>query len=231
MDSLQKSIQYFCDLSQDERTLIHHYTCEIDPDDWTSCRLSISYQVINYILKQCYVPPSKLGYVPDLIAENVLSVEDMHKQVKSAQHLKVILDRFPYTNKDTIVCKGMLSDDVFFKQSSGLSVGTDITVPYFLSTSIHFDVASRFTARTAQKCYWVITVPSGFPLPFIRKDTGEGHEGEILLNIGAILRVNSKHITHDNHIISLTLIGFSKSVETRSFWDKIQTIACTYAHA
>lgn len=230
MESLQKSIQHFCNLSQDDRTLIHHYTCEIDPDDWMSCPLLLSYQVINYILKRRYVSSSELEYVPELISAKALSVKDMYAQVKNAERLKNILDRFPYADRDVIVYKGMLSEDVFFKQSAGLSVGCDITIPYFLSTSIQFDVASRFTNRNERKCYWEITVPSGFPVPFIRTDTSNRHEGEILLNIGAILRVTSKHITDCTQTISLTLIGFSKSVETRGIWKIVDNIARVHAH-
>jgi hypothetical protein len=225
MDCLQNSIQHFCNLSQNEQSLIHHYTCEIDPDDWNSCPLLISYQVINFILKQYYIPSSKLNYVPDLISQNVLSISDIYNQIINAQYLKNVLDEFPSCNNTIIVYKGMLSEDYFFKKSCHLSIGSDITIPYFISTSVHFNIASRFTEKNGQEYYWKIIIPSGFQIPFIRKDYSNSHEGEILINIGAIFRITSNHNVNNIKIITLMLTGFSKCVETRNFWKTIKNIA------
>jgi hypothetical protein len=221
-------VDHFNSLQQEDKQILQHYTHEMDPDDWVSCPLVISYQVINYMLKQRYMPKSYLGYEPDLIKEKVLSQSDIQRQVESAQKMRDILHTFPSMPYDIYVYRGLLSDDAYFKTSAHLFAGDEITIPYFLSTSLSFDSATRFTNRHKAKCYWKIEVPKGFPISLIKEcvdDVNTGMEDEVLINMGAILQCNGNHIFDGhNQLITFTLKGFSKATATRGFWDTIREI-------
>lgn len=222
-------INHYNNLSEEDREILEHYTHEIDSDDWSTTPLLLSYEVINFILKQRYIPRHRLGYTPELIRDNVLSQEDLQKQVANAKHMKDILREFPSLPHDIIVYRGFLNKDVFFSKSTFLFEGDDITIPYFLSTSLNFDSATRFTNRNAQKCYWKIIIPKGFPVALLKSTTESidvGMEDEVLLNIGAILQCVSNTF-FDNHsqIISFELKGYSKISATRCYWETIQEIA------
>ncbi len=221
-------VNYFNSLSEDDRQLVKHYTHEIDVDDWTSSPLKICYEVINYILKQRYIPKDALGYKPDLVKERVLSEDEIQQQICNAQRLQSILSGFPPIQDDIEVYRGFVSKDVFFEKTTHLLPGDEITVPYFLSTSLSFHSASRFTNRNKNKCYWRIEIPKGFPIPLIKDSVDNinvGMEDEVLLNIGAVLKCTKNVVLDDySHVITFTLKGYSKATATRGYWDTIQEI-------
>jgi hypothetical protein len=222
-------VNHYNNLPEEDREILEHYTHEIDCDDWSTTPLLLSYEVINFILKQRYMPRHRLGYTPELIRDKVLSQEDLQKQVANAKHMREIISKFPSLPHDIIVYRGFLNKDVFFSKSTFLFEGDDITVPYFLSTSLNFDSASKFTNRNSQKCYWKIVIPKGFPVALLKstiESVNAGMEDEVLLNIGAILQC-VENTFFDNHcqMITFVLKGYSKIAATRGYWETIQEIA------
>jgi hypothetical protein len=221
-------VNHFNSLSEDDQQIVRHYTHEIDTDDWESSPLCLSYQVINYILKQRYIPKSQLCYEPPLIKERVLSLNEIQQQVENGQKLRHILQGFPCMPYDVVVYRGFLHDDIYFIKSTFLFAGDEITIPYFLSTSLSYDSATRFTSRRKPRCYWSIEIPKGFPIPMIKEslDTVNiGMEDEILINMGAILQcTGNMFVDTDTQLMSFTLKGFSKAVATRGHWDTMQQI-------
>ena len=202
-------------LSERDALLLNHYTYEMDPDDWAETPLLISYEVINFLLKMKYISTEQIGYVPTLLKEKVLSLEEILAQIVNAQRLKYILQGFPVTQCTMTLYRGFLDRDVYFIKSSKMAIGQHIMIPYFLSTSIDEEVALRFTNHDgSRKCMWQIMLPCGFPLVF-----RGGGEKEVLLNMGAVLKC-MRNNKANNHV-ELQLIGFSKAVETRTFWSSL----------
>jgi hypothetical protein len=214
---MEIALQYISSLKESDAVIMYHYKCEMDPDDWVNAPLCIHYEVINYLLKTRYVNPTKLGYVPKLLKENVVSSQEIKTQIESAKRLKTILQGFPCASNDITVFRGSLAEDAYFVKSSSMRVGEQITIPYFLSTSLNVQTAYSFTNRNSsydEKCIWEIVLPKIFPFTFIG-----GGEAEVLINIGAILECIGKD--EGNRKINLKLVGFSKCVETRNFWTSI----------
>lgn len=212
--------EYKTQLSARESLLLKHYTCEIDPEDWSDTPLSISYEVVNFLLKRKHLSSTEIGYVPQLLKEKALSRHDVQSQIANAKELKQILERFPTTKVSITVYKGFLAKDAFFIRSASLCKGQQFMTPYFLSTTLNKDTAFRFTNRDGgPKCTWQITIPPGFPLAIL-----SGGEQEVLINMGAVLECQEEN-TEKNHI-RFCLKGFSKAVTTRSFW---QTLDITHS--
>lgn len=219
---MEKAQHYVAQLYENDALLLKHYTCEIDPDDWAGAKLQISYEVVNFLLKSKYMPIGKLGYVPQLLQENVLSIQDLKDQITNAKQLKHILERFPVTQDPIIVYRGFLEQDAYFIKSSSLHKGQEIMMPYFLSTSINKDTAIRFTNRnTHHKCIWEVIIPKGVPLALLANG-----EQEVLINMGAIFECI--HINQEKKHILLKLKSFSKAVETRMFWTSIEASLTTF---
>jgi len=216
---MENTLQHLATLCDTDATLLHHYKCEMDPDDWKETPLQINYEVVNYILKRRFVCQSKLDYTPKLIQSNVISEHEIAMQINNARILKKMLEAFPCTPNDVVVYRGVLATDFYFIKSRMLSIGDQITTPYFLSTSLDQHVAYRFSNNNAtneNKCLWKILIPKTFPFTFIG-----GGENEVLINIGATFECINK--CRDNKEIHLKLVGFSKFVETRNFWKGFET--------
>jgi hypothetical protein len=221
-------VRHFNSLPEEDKQIVQHYTHEIDPDDWASCPLMLSYEVINFILKQRYIPKSQLCYEPLLIKEKVLSLNDIQQQIENAQKMRRILDGFPCIPHDITVYRGFLKNDIYFVKSTYLFAGDEITIPHFLSTSLSYDSATRFTSRAKPRCYWKIEIPKGFPIPMIKESIDTiniGMEDEVLINMGAILQCTGNMIIDTNtHLMSFVLKGFSKAIATRGYWETMQQI-------
>jgi hypothetical protein len=221
-------VSHFNNLPEEDRQIVQHYTHEIDADDWPSCPLLLSYEVINYILKQRYIPKTQLCYEPPLIKERALSLHEIQQQVENAQKMRQILHGFPSMPHNITVYRGFLKNDIYFIKSTYLFQGDDITIPYFLSTSLNYNSATRFTSRDKPRCYWRIEIPKGFPIPMIKESIDTiniGMEDEVLINMGAILQYTGNMVIDVNtHIMSFVLMGFSKVVATRGYWETIQEI-------
>jgi hypothetical protein len=129
---------------------------------------------------------------------------------------------------DITVYRGFLKNDIYFIKSTYLFQGDEITIPYFLSTSLNYDSATRFTSRAKPRCYWRIEIPKGFPIPMIKESIDTiniGMEDEVLINMGAILQyTGNMNIDANTHIMSFVLKGFSKAVATRGYWETMQEI-------
>jgi hypothetical protein len=129
---------------------------------------------------------------------------------------------------DIIVYRGFLANDIYFIKSTYLFAGDEITIPYFLSTSLTYESATRFTSRHKTRCYWRIAIPKGFPVPMIKESIDTlniGMEDEVLINMGAILQCTSNmEIDDTTQLMSFVLKGFTKAVSTRGFWDIMQQI-------
>lgn len=221
-------VSHYNGLNDEDKQILQHYTHEIDTDDWSSSPLMLSYQVINYILKQRYIPKSNLGYEPDLVKERILSPQEIQQQIENAQKMQTILNTFPCMPYDIIVYRGFLVNDIYFIKSTYLFVGDEITIPYFLSTSLSYESATRFTSRHKTRCYWRIEIPKGFPVSLIKESVDSintGMEDEVLINMGAILQcTNNMLIDNDTQLMSFVLKGFTKAVSTRGFWDIMQQV-------
>lgn len=199
-------------LTERDALLLKHYTYEMDPDDWVETPLLISYEVINFLLKRQFMSKKEIGYVPQLLKENCLSLQEIQAQIINAKQLKSILEGFPVAKHTTTLYRGFLDRDAYFIKSTMLSKGQQLMVPYFLSTSTDKEVALRFTnCDGSQKCIWQIILPCGFPVAF-----RGGGEQEVLLNMGGVFRCTRND--KEKNLVVLQLIGFSKAVETRTFW-------------
>lgn len=221
---MEHLVNHFNNLPQEEQLIIKHYTHEIDIDDWKDCPLLISYEVVNYILKQYHFTRNELKYTPELLQHSVISIADMQLQIENAKKLQAILHKFPFVSYDVNLYRGFISEDIVFQKSKHLRKDDEIIIPYFLSTTLNFAVAERFTNKNKDKCFWNIIIPKGFPVPLlnIAKET----ENEVIINIGAILQCLGCTTYQDGKcIISFILTSFSKSVSTRGYWKYISQIA------
>lgn len=228
MDDVERSIQHYTALPSKIKDIVNSYTHEIDADDWNGSPLPLSYQLMNFVLKQRHSKKKDLAYMPELLVEQVLSKEDIRTQVNNAKLLKCIIDGFPLTTRTHTVYRGFLCNDYYFQESDKLRRGTDFTVPYFLSTSIYPEIALRFT-RNGSGCIWHINIPSNTPLAFIRDSVNNCNECEVVLNIGAVLRLQNKTTDeYGNKHLQFDLIGYSKYAETRGFWPLVYRVASSY---
>lgn len=229
MDDLNNSAEFYRNLPQHEKEIIDSYIQEIDADDWVGAGLLLSYQVMNYVLKKKVIP-GDLGYQPELIEEKVLTRNDFEKQVANAKKLKCILDKFPRTRNQIDIYRGFYCEDLFSNLADELVIGKEMNVPFFLSTTINPGIAHAFTGSD-KKCLWYIHIPKGEIVAYIRSQTTNCGECEVLLNLGAILKLKNKYIDSSSgaKILEFDLVGYSKAVETRGFWPMVSKVAMQYA--
>jgi hypothetical protein len=218
---IQRSIDYYHDLSEADKTLINHYKAEMDPDDWEDNPLKISYIVINWLLKKKEKEP--VTYVPELIESGVISKEELSQQVENAEHLYNILESFPtVTDKNGImVYRGKTCGNIINKK-----IGTPITMSNFLSTSTSFAVGARFAARE-KPCIMRIRIPTGTPLPYISETLDPTtSEAEVLLPPGSTFKLIGKTMEGIYNIYDFDLVRFGR-IKTRNFWPEYQSLART----
>jgi hypothetical protein len=234
------------------KKIIFDYMSEIDADDWAEgIKLDLSYELINFILKQRHSKRKDLSYHPELL--QTVDTSDMINQVTNARKLQRYLYCAPPVTKDIFthpyfyLYRGFRYDDYYFGLAKNLlnSNNKILTIPFFLSTSINRDVAKRFTA-TDKKCLWVIAMPHGTPLSFIREirpndDINECNECEVLLNVGAVLELQqcitsgtngvryNELIENDADICFIfKMVGYSAYAGLRNFWSQVQRTAIDY---
>ena len=221
---------YKNEIDPEDKKIIVSYTQEIDADDWIGAGLLLSYQVVNYVLKKKQLAFKEIGYTPELIEQKVLNRDDFEKQVDNAKKLKCILDKFPRINNDVEVYRGFYCEDIYSTLADELKEGQEMTIPFFLSTSISPGIAHAFTG-SVKKCLWYIHIPKGTTVAYIRDSTSNCGECEVLLNLGSILKLKNKYIESSSgaKILEFNLIGYSKAVETRGFWPMVNKVAMEYA--
>jgi len=230
MNEIERSAEFYRNLDSADKEIIVSYTQEIDADDWVGAGLLLSYQVMNYVFKKKQLIKEEFGYTPELLDEKVLSRDDFEKQVENAKKLKCILDRFPIINNDIDVYRGFYCGDVYSTLADALKKGQEMTIPFFLSTTINPNIAHAFTGAV-EKCLWYIHIPKGNRVAYIRDKTTNCGECEVLLNLGAVLQLKNKYIDSSSgaKILEFYFIGYSKSVETRGFWPMVSKVAMEYA--
>ena len=233
MDVINNSIEHLRCLSNSDRTLIQHYTYEIDLDDWDTSPLLISYEVINFVLKQYTTSFSDLDYIPKLMT--IITQQDMKVQIENAKRLQHILDTFPRSKDDFYVYKGFMQRDTFFQKVvkildfKNTSKDATIVLPYFISTSVHFNVAQKFTDKLGMKCVCRIRISKGTSVPFIRDTYSNGTEDEVLLNIGGKYRVLSANydLSTNIYLVDMELVEYHRHYYLKQFWNSINKIGCS----
>jgi hypothetical protein len=249
MDIITTAIAHFTSLQEHDKTLINHYTFEMDVDDWIESPLDISYEIINFVLKQYTTPLSDLKYVPKLMS--IMTVNDIHIQIKNAQRLQHILDTFPKGVNNCCVFKGFMFNDVYFqkiletfdnrhntkskfnlesiKYNKNICDKAIIILPYFISTSVQLNIALRFTDKHGMKCICRIKISKDTPVPFIRDTYSNGTEEEVLLNIGGKYHISTINYDTSSNVcmVEMELLGYDRKVYLKTFWNEVYRIANT----
>lgn len=237
--ALQRSLDYYMEMKgSKEYVVIDSYGGEIDPDDWTSAPLLVSYQIMNWAIKKINknnnarrgIVSAKPNYLPELLKENGLKQSGINRhtleeQVRHATLLDETLHTFP-TLKDTSVTvyRGESCNSFYYQKAAHMREGEELVILPFLSTSINRHVAGHFGNNT---CMWEITVPPGQIFPYVSEFMPENlssqtnewaSEQEVLFPTHARLRLVSKSVDQVSTIYRFQLVGFAEKAP--DFWDR-----------
>ena len=227
-----------------EYDVIDSYRGEIDPDDWTSAPLLVSYQIMNWAIKKINknnnarrgIASNKPNYLPELLKENGLKQSQINsdvlvEQVKHAKILDAALHTFSplEKNESIIVYRGENCNSFYYQKAGNMKIGDELVILPFLSTSINPNVATRFTSRmNANKaCLWEIKISPGQIFPYVSEfvpehlgnaESANQSEQEVLLPTHARLRLVSKSVDQSPKIYRFELVGFAE--KSPDFWDK-----------
>ena len=209
--------------------IINDYRAEPECDEWENTdKPLISFRVINWLLKRKI--NITYSYIPqELLCEHITDEEILKQQlygeINNAEIMNNALYSFPRIEYSGInVFRGVNKSifDIIMKTTySG-----QVTIPYFQSTSLFIDAATRFADGTRQ--LMSIYVPNGFPLPYVSSSLNhicEDNfvcEAEVIIPINATLKFIKRKQEQGFTINCYVLIGFAS--ETRQLWTTYETI-------
>jgi len=235
---IQNSLTHLYMLSGEESIMIESYRQE-----WEDIPLALSYQLMNWATRKINTTKNGVAnYVPYLLTTNGLEASGIHKgtlrvQVENAQQLDKILHAFPpLQNRSMMVYRGERCDSFYYQKAENMTIGEELVILPFLSTSVNPRVARRFTGNAHNNaCVWQIEIPKDQIFPYVSDSPPDlipdnigngtnnpGPEYEVLLPTHAHLKLVGKLVdNHSNKIYQFQLLGFAE--KSPDFWEKTRT--------
>lgn len=233
------SFTHYTNLKTDnllEYNHIYHYRQEIECDEWNDANLTVSFEIINWLLQNKPETSNTdfIKTIPTILNCPEITMDNLQSQITNASTMNDTLQKFPTITSENNpqgihLFRGINCN---FINNTPLKSNKQITFNNFLSTSLFLDTAIRFAGSPA--CIMSIHVTPGNVLPFITDNLLKvklynpevTSEAEVLLPIGATLQFIKK-FTMEKNSRELTIYCFklvSYRMETRTFLDYYKKI-------
>lgn len=231
---VSNSFNYMKKLDEQSKQIIEDYRAEIECENYEGDKWPmISYSIFNWLAARKF--NKNFDYIPELLSCEQIKTKDtlnqlLKNQIDNAEILNNALHKFPETTKNITVYRGI--NNTIKKNIERHTTTKQVTFSTFMSTSLFLEVAKRFTDKN--KKIIAITIPKGFPLPYIYptlkyKDDNNVtiKETEVLIPYGATLKYINEYDKDGFTITNYELSTYVKTLRTNPYLNTLNKLLDT----